>query len=291
MEKYIKKINKIFTENINYFPIIGSFYASKDKRDMVWEDIFTSSKNNNFSKYDRKKIWFNYPEEKIVFKKCFYNDRYLIITTYNKRIKKYNIFYYSKNNLTLNLIQEILKEIKMPLESNYSFVCYSEPKIKKYKKFVIWKKNTKKYINNFNNLVFEYNKLNKDIKKTIEDLTLDETLEGFDFLIKNIKKFKKPIFCLVIENKIIGLIGPVNVFYDADNNKIVSAFYFGINKKYRRNGYGELLFKYFINYCYTKNIKYFLVTNRENSPASKFYEKMGAKIGNKYYKIKKNNLL
>ena len=291
MKQYIKKINKIFVKTINYFPIIGSFCVSKSKRDILWEDIFNSSKNNIFSKYDRKNIWFDCPNEKIVLKNCFYNDKYLIITTFNKILKKYNIFYYGEIVLTRAFINKILKEIEIQLNSNYTFVCYKKPKVKKFEEFIILKQCPKRCIGDFSNFIFEYNKLKKDVQATIKDLILDKSLEGFDFLIKKIKTIKKPIFCLVIENRIIGLIGPVNIFNDLDDNKIVSSFYFGIRADYRGKGYGKLLFKFFLNYCYNHNVKYFLVTNRNKSIAVKFYVSMGAKIANKYYKIKKNDLL
>jgi len=289
MNIQIDNWNKYITNNVNYFPIINSFFVSKKNRKKILKDIVKSSKNNIFSKYNRKKVWFNIPDEKIVEKYCVNNIDYEIITTFSEIYKRYNIFFYSDYKLNMNLVKKILYDLKLPKRSDYMFICFKKPDIKEYKEFVIWKTNIKKY--EMSNLIFKYDELDKKIQKTIKELTKDETLEGFRFLISKLYTIKKPIFCLVLKNKIRGLIGPVNIFKDADKNKIVSSFYFGVTKNYRRKGYGKILFKYFINFCYLNNIKYFLVTNKKDSLASLFYKKMGAKLGNTYYKVSRLDLL
>jgi len=183
------------------------------------------------------------------------------------------------------LVEEILKKIKI-YKKNSIITCFNKPKVLNFETFNIFKKEVKKYKIVNRGLIKEYLLLDKKIQKTISNLKNQESLEGFDFLMSKLKTIKNSVLCLVLNDQIQGLIGPMNIFKDADNNKIVSAFYFGVSEKYRRQGYGELLFESFINLCYFKGIKYFLVTNREDSKAAMFYKKMGAKLGNKYYKIK-----
>lgn len=277
--------NKQFKKEVNYFPVISAFYVSDKNRIKVLKDILKSSKNNEFSKYDRKMVWFKNPIEKIVFKYCCFNSDYIIITTFNKFSKKYNVIYYGKRVMNKELVEEILKKIKI-YKKNSIITCFNKPKVLNFETFNIFKKEVKKYKIVNRGLIKEYLLLDKKIQKTISNLKNQESLEGFDFLMSKLKTIKNSVLCLVLNDQIQGLIGPMNIFKDADNNKIVSAFYFGVSEKYRRQGYGELLFESFINLCYFKGIKYFLVTNREDSKAAMFYKKMGAKLGNKYYKIK-----
>lgn len=288
MKINIDRWNKYFNKEVNYFPIINSFCVSKENRKKLLRNILRFSEINKFSKYNRKKVWFDVPEEKIVEKYCFSDNSYIAITIFNKISKRYNIFYYSDVVLSEELMNKIILKIKLPKTKNYTFTCFKKPRVSGYREFVIWK--TKINRSKSNNLVFEFSKLNKDIQKTINNLVQDKTLEGFEFLIKKLSKIKSPVFCLVLKSKIQGLIGPANVFYDADENKITSSFYFGVNERHRKNGYGKTLFRHFINFCYFNNIKYFLVTNGKDSIASKFYKKMRAKIGNKYYRIEKKDI-
>ncbi len=277
--------NKQFKKEVNYFPIINAFCVSNNNRIKVLKDILKSSKNNEFSKYDRKIVWFKNPIEKIVLKYCCFDLDYTIITCLNKIQKTYNIIYYGKERIDKELLRDILEKTKIS-KDKINIICFNKPKISNFETFNILKKEVKKYKIDDKGLIKEYLLLDKKIQKTINNLKNKESLEGFDFLISKLKTIKSPVLCLVLDNQIQGLIGPMNIFKDADNNKIVSAFYFGVSEKYRRQGYGELLFKSFINLCYFKGIKYFLVTNRKENKAAMFYKKMGAKLGNKYYKIK-----
>lgn len=279
----VKSWNKQFKKEVNYFPVISAFCVSNSNRIKVLKDILKSSKDNKFSKYDRKIVWFKNPYEKIILKSSCFGLSYTIVTCLNKIQKTYNIIYYGKERVDKKVLNDILEKTKI-LKGN--IICFNKPKVLNFEIFNIFKKEIKKYKIEDRGIVKEYLLLDKKIQKTINNLKNQESLEGFDFLISKLKTIKSPILCLVLDNQIQGLIGPMNIFKDADNNKIVSAFYFGVSKRYRRQGYGELLFKSFVNLCYLQGIKYFLVTNGEKSKAAMFYKKMGAKVANKYYKIK-----
>lgn len=279
----VKSWNKQFKKEVNYFPVISAFCVSNSNRIKVLKDILKSSKDNKFSKYDRKIVWFKNPYEKIILKSSCFGLSYTIVTCLNKIQKTYSIIYYGKERIDKKVLNGILEKTKM-LKGN--IICFNKPKVLNFETFNIFKKAIKRYKIEDRGLIKEYLLLDKKIQKTINNLKNQESLEGFDFLISKLKTIKSPILCLVLDNQIQGLIGPMNIFKDADNNKIVSAFYFGVSKRYRRQGYGELLFKSFVNLCYLQGIKYFLVTNGEKSKAAMFYKKMGAKVANKYYKIK-----
>lgn len=279
----VKSWNKQFKKEVNYFPVISAFCVSNSNRIKVLKDILKSSKDNKFSKYDRKIVWFKNPYEKIILKSSCFGLSYTIVTCLNKIQKTYNIIYYGKERVDKKVLNDILEKTKI-LKGN--IICFNKPKVLNFETFNIFKKEIKRYKIEDRGIVKEYLLLDKKIQKTINNLKNQESLEGFDFLISKLKTIKSPILCLVLDNQIQGLIGPMNIFKDADNNKIVSAFYFGVSKRYRRQGYGELLFKSFVNLCYLQGIKYFLVANGEKSKAAMFYKKMGAKVANKYYKIK-----
>ena len=279
----VKNWNKQFKKEVNYFPVISAFCVSNNNRIKVLKDILKSSKDNKFSKYDRKIVWFKDPYEKIILKNSCFGLNYTIVTCLNKIQKTYIIIYYGKERIDKKVLNGILEKTKI---SKGNIICFNKPKVLNFETFNIFKKEIKKYKIEDRGLIKEYFLLDKKIQKTINNLKNQEGLEGFNFLISKLKTIKSPILCLVLNNQIQGLIGPMNIFKDADNNKIVSSFYFGVSEKYRRQGYGELLFKSFVNSCFLQGIKYFLVTNREESKAAMFYKKMGAKIGNKYYKIK-----
>lgn len=279
----VKSWNKQFKKEVNYFPVISAFCVSNSNRIKVLKDILKSSKDNKFSKYDRKMVLFKNPYEKIILKSSCFGLSYTIVTCLNKIQKTYNIIYYGKERIDKKVLNDILEKTKIP---KGNIICFNKPKVLNFETFNIFKKEIKKYKIEDRGIVKEYLLLDKKIQKTINNLKNQESLEGFDFLISKLKTIKSTILCLVLDNQIQGLIGPMNIFKDADNNKIVSAFYFGVSKRYRRQGYGELLFKSFVNLCYLQGIKYFLVTNGEKSKAAMFYKKMGAKVANKYYKIK-----
>ena len=109
-----------------------------------------------------------------------------------------------------------------------------------------------------------------------------------EFILKN--KIKKPIFCAIKNNKIIGAIGPLNIFKDKYGINFFSISYFGVKKEFRKHGIGNKLWKRAMDYFYLNNFKYILVQNTPESPAIKFYKKQGLNKNNTVYKINIKNV-
>ena len=125
-----------------------------------------------------------------------------------------------------------------------------------------------------------------DIKKTsIEKINLLEN-EGFENFLKSSKinkNFISKVEGLSIKQRIyIGHIYANMVTYQAD---ILS---FIIKDKYRRQGFGTILFDKFITILNSKGVKeFFLEVSEKNIGAQKFYNRFGfIKIGSRqnYYK-------
>ena len=125
-----------------------------------------------------------------------------------------------------------------------------------------------------------------DIKKTsIDKINLLEN-EGFENFL-NFSKINKSFL-----SKVEGLsikqgfyIGHIYANMVADQADIIS---FIIKDKYRRQGFGTILFKKFIVTLNSKGVKeFFLEVSEKNTGAQKFYNRFGfIKIGSRqnYYK-------
>lgn len=126
-------------------------------------------------------------------------------------------------------------------------------------------------------------------KMTLEylnNLSSNLTTEFDDFWNFNIlyEDFNNPnchYFIAKLDNKIVGFFGISIVLDEATINNIV------VNKYYRNQGIGNLMIKYLINFCSSKNVSYiFLEVNEKNLDAYNLYKKNGFEdigIRKKYY--------
>ena len=125
-----------------------------------------------------------------------------------------------------------------------------------------------------------------DIKKTsIEEINLSEN-EGFEnFVIssKINKSFISKVEGFSIKQRFY--IGHIYASMVVDQSDIVS---FIIRDKFRRQGFGTILFSKFISTLKSKGVKeFFLEVSEKNIGAQKFYKRFGfIKIGSRqnYYK-------
>ncbi|MGM9971657.1 MAG: GNAT family N-acetyltransferase [Anaeroplasmataceae bacterium] len=144
-------------------------------------------------------------------------------------------------------------------------------------------------INIKNNLKYKKDVLLKQVDKSIEDdfigvLYMDNRIFGDDYSMKNALRYKNVIidnnskikYYFMYDNSVV--IGYISVLADNDIIKIED---FSILKPYRKQGYGETLFKYILELY--KNYKYvYLVADYDDTPKN-MYKKWGFKeLSNSY---------
>ena len=96
-------------------------------------------------------------------------------------------------------------------------------------------------------------------------------------------------FVLVIDNKIVGVLGGIIATYPLNNELIYHEWIWFVNKKHRLHGIG--LYRKLEEYCREQNIKKIvMVTLADNSiKLEKFYRRLGFTFLEKHYIKELNN--
>jgi GNAT superfamily N-acetyltransferase len=214
---------------------------------------------------------------------------------FNKNGNRLKIFYYSQKKFNQNDLQNTKQNYKKIITKYYikklSIYCFKKPVIKKniIKQIIFSKLITKKdSLNKISRDVGYFNKFSLKTKRTFINLKKDNSLEGFDFLYKEIinRKLSSSIICAAQDNKIIGAIGPLDIKNDAFRCRWLLPPYFGVVKEKRNLGYGQKLWRAAMSFAFHKGARYTLVQNEADSEAMFFYKKMGLDMGAEYYIIK-----
>ena len=231
--------------------------------------------------------------ESIILSEIKINNEEILIPVIDKFRNICKIFYYSNHSLNSESIEKakkIYNTIKLEYKiGNLHIYTHQKPMIKKnliVHNIYIKNINSKDKLIKTEEQIKYFNKLPNEIKKTFSKLGGNIELNNFYFLWKMFilkNKKLKPIICAVVDNKIIGAIGPLDIIRDSEGKMFLLPPNFGILKKNRKHGIGSSLWRSAMYFAFQKGAKYTLVQNIPNSPAAKFYENCGLVKANVIY--------
>jgi hypothetical protein len=246
IDKIIAVWSNFLNKEVFYVPILGPVYASGNSIQKLLSDVLNNSQTDNFLPYDKNKRWNKNKTERILLEEIIYNDKELYIPVKDTFKNILKIFYYSNNSfndIATTKIKKIYTKTKTFQGSDsLHLYCFKEPKAKtKFTCQNVYLKNitSKDNLFRFPEEINYYDDLHDKVQLTFSDLKKKPELEGFGFLWKKfIAKNKKlsPIICAVLENKIVGAIGPLDIAKDTWNTSFLFPPYFGVVKKMRETG-------------------------------------------------------
>lgn len=268
-----------------YLPTLGPVYSAGKSFGKVLEDILINSENEVFLSFDKNKRWFDAKTEKIILPAVeIWNDAVLIPTKCIFPHNAIKIYYYSDGPLNQADFEKIriMKKSLCKQEAAERCTLYCFQKSNLNENFICHNIYLKIIDDNDEAALPDdikfFHELSDAVAGTFGALTSEPELEGFDFLWRKYIKKQKPlgsILCAVENGKIIGAIGPLDIWPDPWKKTWLLPPYFGVKSDSRKKGIGGKLWQAAMSYAIKNSAHYSLVQNKPDSAAAIFYEEHG----------------
>jgi len=268
-----------------YLPIFRCVKAAENaSKGRLIEELLSIRIGSAFYDYESDRRWYDSHQMEVGLQKTIINDKWIAIPVRSKKSVK--VYCYGTYD------QQVLKNIKSKLETGDECQLF-------------WFSNTNQnssltpshhiYFQEFQRKIKsaqpveirEFGDLSLDIQSTFAEISGSET-EWVKPLYEDLasKKVTSPVYCAIIDKKIVGVIGPLDIMSDIEGEKFLAPTYFAVDENYRRKGIGKTLRSAMEDFACTAGVKYKLLQAEYDSPADKFYAAQGLAIVGKLHKLK-----
>lgn len=261
-------------------PSFGPIYSQNNDTKQLIDDVLGYWNDQTFLEYDRGKRWFSKKEEYILvpYIDIYKNDLYVpvINTRGNGMLSIFvypnNIFSQKNIDFSKKLAKKILLSFKF---SKQRIITFGNNEFHN-RRVVIYLKNIQPCHLNTNLEVFPFNQLEPKIQKTFSTLAMNDDLPGSRMLWEKYLSLGKEIsdiYVAVSNNKILGMIGPLDTLLDPWRIKQLIPPYFEVSQSARKMGIGTKLWNAAMNWGYENGAKYLLIQAEEGAASDFFYKK------------------
>lgn|GEM_PF-1108529 len=266
---------------VENLPILGPALLDGGHDRFLLGDLLAT--NSTILPYDKKQRWYTKNPEIILSESimiCKNNTIIMpLISTKSKEITKFYI--YSDTPVNVKSVLKTIHKTSLPTQVNrkgakiyFNHFIQEKQSVRIIKTFLkTFGPDNIDYCDSTPKKIQPFTNLPEKVRETIQLLEQEPDLHSFPFLSQ--PEHGKSTLCFIEDERIVGLIGPMDTLADHTGKRFLCPPYFAVSASYRRRGIGTTLWQKAMDYANKHNARYLLLQTESNTPADSFYQSVG----------------